>query len=315
VLLEELAERRLLAELIASTQFLSDFDLDKLSSNLTSNADAITKALLQKLKDDHGPSGLELLALGKWGGRELGLRSDLDFIFVTKNEPTANDHKVAKRFISRLTEAHRGGSIYSIDTRLRPSGSAGPFIVPESDLRTYLETKAAAWERQAYQRSRPLFEMSFSPAAVSAKRGLSTSDLIELKMIREKLFVPSKTGEVDLKLSDGGLADIEFTAQIALLAQSLYSLDPSTAGMIQYLSSINASWKNIGVELGDHYSFLRRVEQLHRLTASQSGSKIRLKSEEFQRIALVLRIDPARLAEKIAETFARVSELLTEVRA
>ncbi|MES2856951.1 MAG: glutamine-synthetase adenylyltransferase [Bdellovibrionota bacterium] len=314
VLLEELAERRLLAELISSTQFLADFDLDKLNSNLSSNADAICTALLERLKKDHGPSDLELLALGKWGGRELGLRSDLDFVFVTKDAPTANDNKVAKRFISRLTEAHRGGAIYSIDTRLRPSGSSGPIIVTETQLKTYLETEAAAWERQAYQRARPLKTLTFNPSEVATLKGLSKTDVDELNSIRGKLFGVVKPGEIDLKLTDGGLADIEFTAQISLLAQSLYSLDPSTSGMIQYLEGINAAWKNIGPDLVAHYSFLRRVEQLHRLTASQSGSKMRVKSDEFKRIALVLKVDPESLAEKIGVTFSKVTALLTEVR-
>lgn len=324
VLLEELAERRLLAELISANQFLSDLDLRQLGSNLTSNADSIATLLLSRLKEEYGPSEVELIAMGKWGGRELGLRSDLDFVFIVPGEPTANDQKVAKRFLARMTEPHRGGSIYAIDMRLRPSGQAGPILVSAPRLKSYLEgtdpnETAAAWERQAYLRARPLAELAFHPAQIAMTRTLSEADLAELRMIRSKLFSPMKPGEIDLKLTDGGLADIEFTAQISLLARgpesgSELALDPSTSGMIQYLEGVDATWSSIGESLRDHYDFLRRMEQLYQLTTSQSGSKMRVKSDEFRRLALVMKTEPVALEAKLRDVFADVCGLLSSVR-
>jgi glutamate-ammonia-ligase adenylyltransferase len=314
-LLEDLAERRLLAELIAANQYLADRDLRKLTMNLTSNADEICKALLENLRKEYGPSDLGLIALGKWGGRELGLRSDLDFIFVSPTtEPTEKDIKIARRFLSRISEPHRGGSIYSIDLRLRPSGNAGAILVSQESLGEYLDTKAAAWERQAYLRARPLIELSFHPGERGARRGLNDADKAELKMIRDKLFVEGTHGDLDLKLSLGGLADVEFTAQIALLARGEFSLDPSTYGMIQYLESFDAEWKTVGPRLRDDYDFLRRIEQLYQLTTSQSGSKLRLKSAEFRRLALVLDQSPADLESCIRSAFERIDEALRGVR-
>ncbi|MES2965101.1 MAG: glutamine-synthetase adenylyltransferase [Bdellovibrionota bacterium] len=323
LLLEELAERRLLAELIAANQFLSDLDLKNLCSNLTSNADSIASLLLSRLKDEYGPSDVELIAMGKWGGRELGLRSDLDFVFVVPGEPSANDQKVAKRFLARMTEPHRGGAIYAIDMRLRPSGQAGPILVSAPRLKSYLEgtepaEAAAAWERQAYLRSRPLVKLAFDPGRTGAKRALSETDVAELRMIRSKLFSPMKTGEIDLKLTDGGLADIEFTAQIALLSrggeEEAIAIDPSTSGMIQYLEGVDATWSAIGEGLRDHYDFLRRTEQLFQLTTSQSGSKMRVKSDEFRRLALVMKSEPIELESKLRHVFDDVSSLLSKVR-
>ena len=314
-LLEELAERRLLSELIAANQYLADRDLRKLTLNLTSNADAICLALLESLRKEHGPSDVSLIALGKWGGRELGLRSDLDFIFVSpKGSPSEKDQKIARRFLSRISEPHRGGAIYSIDLRLRPSGNAGAILVAQDQLLEYLETKAAAWERQAYLRARPLVSLSFHPAAIGARRGLSVADRDELKMIRGKLFGESSLGDLDLKLSHGGLADVEFTAQIALLARGEFSLDPSTYGMIQYLESLDAEWKKVGPRIRDDYDFLRRIEQLYQLTTSQSGSKLRLKSAEFRRLALVLDQSPADLEASVRFSFERIDESLRGVR-
>ena len=325
LLLDELAERRLLSELVAANHFLSDRDLHKLSNNITDNADAICLTLLNRLREEYGPSDLRLVALGKWGGRELGLRSDLDFIFITPNPPTAADQKVAKRFLARMTEAHRGGSIYSIDMRLRPSGAAGPMLVPAAELDRYLQETAAAWERQAYLRARllekiplppsPEESLAFHPAQTAASRGLSEKDLEELRSIRSQLFVLTPTaGELDLKLSIGGLADVEFTAQIALLARREFSLDPSTSGMIQYLESVDAEWREIGSQVRKDYESLRLVEQLYQLTTSQSGSKMRLKSDEFRRLALVLDQSPADLEINVRALFDRISATLQKVR-
>ena len=327
IMLEELAERRLLSELIAANQFLAEPDLYVLGSNLTENADAIAITLLDRLKQEYGPSNLQLVALGKWGGRELGLRSDLDFIFVVPNEPTANDQKIARRFLARMTEPHRGGSIYAVDMRLRPSGHAGPILVSEIGLRNYIEgtdlneSSAAAWERQAYLRARPLGELGFQPGVSALRRGVTSAELNELKSIRDKLFsVSQKTGELDLKLIDGGLADIEFTAQIGLLTcrgvgLASNALDPATSSMIQYLEGIDETWMRVGPGLREHYDFLRRIEQLYQLTTSQSGSKIRVKSDEFKRLALVLRKDPLELEKKILDVFNDVASVLDEVRA
>ena len=323
LLLEELAEQRLLAELISANQFLSDLDLTKLHDNLTANADSIASKLLSRLKEEYGPSDVELIAMGKWGGRELGLRSDLDFVFVVPGEPSANDQKVAKRFLARMTEPHRGGAIYAIDMRLRPSGQAGPILVSVPRLKTYLEgtdpsEKSAAWERQAYLRSRPLAKLAFHPGEIGAIRGLSSSDLDELRMIRSKLFSASKPGEIDLKLTDGGLADIEFTAQIAILGRGPdlagITLDPSTSGMIQYLEGVDATWSAIGKSLRDHYDFLRRTEQLYQLTTSQSGSKMRVKSDEFRRLALVMKSESAKLESRLRDVFADANSILARVR-
>lgn len=321
-LLEELAERRLLVELIASNQFLADHDLERLSENLTSTADRICIDLLDRLKTEYHAPDVALIAMGKWGGRELGLRSDLDFIFVTPGEPTPEENKVARRFLARMTEPHRGGSIYAVDMRLRPSGNAGPILISEVGLKNYLATEAAAWERQAYLRARPLSmtgaALGFSPAQIGSERGLSASDSAELTMIRAKLFKISLATDtsdlLDLKLNFGGLADVEFTAQIALLERREFSKDPSTSGMIETLETRDAAWARVGPDLRARYRVLRKFEQVFQLTTSQSGSKLRPKSDEFHRLAKVMKCESTDLEAQIRSQFQAITELLKSLR-
>ena len=314
LLLDELAERRLLVELIAANHYLSSRDLANLTGNLSDTADAVCELLLKRLVAEHGPSEISLIAMGKWGGRELGLRSDLDFIFIVPGEPTANDQKIARRFLSRITESHRGGSIYAVDMRLRPSGHAGPVLVSQTSLKEYLNTQAAAWERQAYLRARSLNPSITSPAATASHKGLNEEDIAALTMIRGKLFHNPMPGELDLKLAPGGLADIEFTAQIALLAKRAWTIDTSTAAMVQYMESVDSGWKKAGPFIREMYLFLREVEQLYQLTTSQSGSKMRVKSDEFKRLGLILDSSAAELENRIRLILAQVQEELEPLR-
>ncbi|RYZ64587.1 MAG: glutamine-synthetase adenylyltransferase, partial [Proteobacteria bacterium] len=128
LLLEQLVEKRLLGELINGSHYLEDRNVELLQTNLSDTADEICRSLLEELKKEF-PSTLQILALGKWGGRELGFRSDLDFILVSQAEPNEADAKLARRLINRLTELRKGGNIYSIDMRLKPSGKAGPMVI------------------------------------------------------------------------------------------------------------------------------------------------------------------------------------------
>ena len=84
--LSHLSEKKLLSELINGFQFLNSLDLPALISRLTETADEITQSLLKTI-DGGRENSLLITALGKWGGCELGLRSDLDFIFLLKHEP------------------------------------------------------------------------------------------------------------------------------------------------------------------------------------------------------------------------------------
>ncbi|XGC81002.1 glutamine-synthetase adenylyltransferase [Bdellovibrio bacteriovorus] len=294
-LLEELAEKRLLSEIINGIEFLEDKNVPSLLKNLSSVADSVVEALLGALKKEY-PSDIEVLALGKWGGKELGFRSDLDFIFVVNDEPTENDLKVAKRFITRLTESHRGGNIYSIDMRLRPSGKAGPLVMAKKDLDEYFTKEAAAWERQAYLKARWVIANS-TPPPVSKfiQRGLSIDELTELERIRLQLL--SQGSNVNLKYSEGALVDLELAVQTYLLFHKITPRDASTAGFFAELQSE-------GAVLLHNYERLRQIEQMLQLVASEAIVEVSLNHESFQALALALQVPPSDLLNEIHSLLA-----------
>lgn len=267
--LNNLAERRMLAEIFAGGELLRDHDLSRISENLSATADQITSLLMAKICQEANHPTIGILALGKWGGRELGFHSDLDCIFVTPHEPTEADQKIVRRFINRLTENHRGGALYAIDTRLKTSGKGGMILTSLPALKNYLESQAEPWERQAYLRSRWI-NMTLKPLTpLCFGKALSENEITELNRIRLELLKNQK-GSLDLKYCEGGMVDFELAAQTAVLTLLRAPPQPDTLSMTNKLSEYDSGWKN-GQEL---YDLVRLVDQLLKLISGETSPKL-----------------------------------------
>jgi glutamate-ammonia-ligase adenylyltransferase len=283
ILLEQLVEKRLLSELINGSHFLEDRDVRTLQKNLTETADEICHTLFDELKKEF-PSEMNILCLGKWGGQELGLRSDLDFILVTPAEPQENDTKLARRFINRLTELRKGGSIFAVDMRLKPSGKAGPMVISYSQLEHYLKNDAETWEHQAYLKARWLTASTWPIQTLFIQHGLSQTQKEKLEGIRRELLQMEEDA-IDIKYAEGGLLDIELFAQTVVLEKKWTPLGPSTP---DFLSQIEDS-----AVLTTSYIRLRQIEQMWQLLSSEGGSRLNLKNESFQQLARSFQSEPA----------------------
>ena len=147
-------------------------NVEQVSRQLSDLADACVDACFTlatgEIEKRYGrrDAAMAVVALGKLGGRELGYHSDLDLLFLYAPadgpEPKAGEHgtnheyfaRIAQKLISHLTLPLREGFLYHIDTRLRPSGSAGPLVVSFDALAAYHAREARLWERQALLRAR-----------------------------------------------------------------------------------------------------------------------------------------------------------------
>ena len=316
IFLDQLSERKQLTELISSMNFLSQKNIQKTSTlcqALSRNADETCILLLEKLENQF----LDLLTMGKWAGFEMGLRSDLDFIFVANEKVDPETHKLVRRFLNHLSARQKGGEIYSFDLRLRPSGNSGPLVTTQEQLLQYLEEKAHPWERQAYLRSRFLFSPKNTEKIIQSvlKKGFSEDDLSSLKKIRTELFQQNrvrKNDQVCLKYNPGGLVDIEFCAQIVLIhkkqSMDLSEWKPSTYELLNALGSSQEIQK-----LQENYQFLRGLEQLHQLCTLQSGSILDFSNSYFERICKVMDLTPEDLKKKISAIFEENQILVSKL--
>ena len=200
-----------------------------------------------------------VVALGKCGSREMSAGSDLDLMTLYRAADPAGMSAVkgwdavtfygrfTQRLIAALSSQTGEGGLYEVDMQLRPSGTKGPVAVSFAAFEGYYDAPedsgAETWELLALTRARvvwstsPAFASDVEAAVATAlrrprDRAQTAADVREMRelMHRER---PAK-GEWDLKLSPGGLVDIEFAAQYLQLAHAADGgpLEPNTAAAL-----------------------------------------------------------------------------------
>lgn len=258
---------------------------------------------------------LIVVAMGKLGGGELNVSSDIDLIFVygeegqTRGEPGAqtaggslSNHEfftlLGKRIIATLGASNADGFVFRVDMRLRPYGDSGPLVASLAMLEDYFFTQARAWERYAWAKARTVTGASHDLAALASlvrpfvfRRYLDFVALENLRdmhrQVREE--VKRRDRENDIKLGPGGIREIEFIAQVFQLIRGGRDTSLQTRATIatlQLLAEKSLLPAGTVAELLDAYRFLRALE--HRLQYRDDAQTQRLPSDanELSLIAL-----------------------------
>ena len=294
-LLESLIDYKLLGQIISISYLLKNQNILNFCDNLSEHADLIASSLLKRLCKEFNSSPLDILCLGKWGGKELGIKSDLDFIFLCDTSPGEKEFKVARRFINYMTTPSRAGKLYSIDLRLKPNESAGPLLVQYKDLQHFISNKAQPWQKQAYLRSRLLSQKFHFLKENFQELKITEDELLDLKSIHQKLIIPSSSSKIDLKYSPGGLVETEFSVQLAVMRQN--SL-PKETNTLSFLETLQLS-QDTHTTIQNNYSFIRRFEQIFQICTESSSTKVPSNHPVLTRIGKVLKLsDPFKELEK-----------------
>jgi glutamate-ammonia-ligase adenylyltransferase len=182
-------------------------------------------------------------AYGKLGGIELGYGSDLDLVFLHdsggQRQYTDGEKSIAnsvfyarlgQRIIQFITVLTPAGVLYDVDSRLRPSGASGFLVSSLEAFKDYQLNKAWTWEHQALVRARVVagnerFERRFADIrkAVLCTRRNDSELRQEVREMRKRMWEELGTASeklFDLKKDPGGIADIEFMVQYAILAHA-----------------------------------------------------------------------------------------------
>ncbi|WP_066565690.1 bifunctional [glutamate--ammonia ligase]-adenylyl-L-tyrosine phosphorylase/[glutamate--ammonia-ligase] adenylyltransferase [Snodgrassella sp. CFCC 13594] len=173
---------------------------------------------------------LSVVAMGKMGGYELNVSSDIDLIFIFPESGNTNGKreksnqefftKVGQKIIALLNDLSGDGQVFRVDMRLRPDGDSGPLVINETALEQYLVTQGREWERYAWIKGRVVtphdngisalvrpfvFRKYLDFNAYDAMRSLH-------KQIRQEVL---RKGMADnVKLGAGGIREVEFIAQV-----------------------------------------------------------------------------------------------------
>ena len=277
-----------------------ELSVEKVSDHLSALADLILQTTFERVwpsvakkfelpLDSTVP--FAVISYGKLGGKELGYASDLDLVFLYQAEETDFAAQeiyalLAKRMINWLTAYTSAGSLFEIDTRLRPNGSAG-FLVTNADaFKKYQlregDNAAWVWEHQALTRARfsagsKVVEAFFDDVRFEVLSQNRDIDQLrhEILEMRRKVHAghPNPTPDFDLKHDAGGMVDIEFIVQFLVLAFS--NTYPQLIGnlgniaLLRIAGEVDLIQASTAQEVGDAYRLLRARQHRLRLDGAE----------------------------------------------
>ena len=224
-----------------------------------------------------------VLALGRLGLGEFDLASDADLIFVaaagTAREEIARWMRFAEKIIEILSSYTRDGTLFAVDTRLRPRGHEGELVATEKSLLAYVKEEAQVWEALTYLKVRPIAgnpqlgrRMAEDLASEVFIRFRNYPDLEEeMLQMRRRLEKEKHVPSTNPKTAPGGYYDVDFTVSYLRLRHGiLLPAGTNMAGQIAALESAGALNPDDARALGDGAAFLRSVDHATRLVTGKA---------------------------------------------
>lgn len=202
-LLNFLVDMKMVEKIVATNDFIKNTNLLKLGSHLTNSYESIIRNIM---KDSQG---LDLLFLGKMSTKEVGIKSDLDFIIIYDDEEVykSSKLKLARKIFRDLSYSTIFGPLVPFDNNAGPMGTATPLVMSTKALNKFLKEKAKPWQKLMYLRHRRLFKEENFKYIKAPVNGIELDELFEI--LKQRLFRTDL--DVDrLKLDFGGLFHTEY---------------------------------------------------------------------------------------------------------
>lgn len=226
-----------------------------------------------------------VIALGRLGMREFDLASDADLTFVLADSDAKELlfwTRVAERIV-QLIGAYTGeGVLFTVDTRLRPNGSAGPLVQTEVGVLDYFEQSAEAWESITYLKARPvagnakcaetfLHDLQQGYGERYGQSGNSVHDLREMRARLER----EQGGSRPLKAGRGGYYDIDFLLlYLRLKNAGIYYSYLNTPARIEVLETSGKLSRADASFLRDAATFYRAIDHGLRVLTGHAEEKL-----------------------------------------
>ncbi|MBX2813580.1 MAG: bifunctional [glutamate--ammonia ligase]-adenylyl-L-tyrosine phosphorylase/[glutamate--ammonia-ligase] adenylyltransferase [Myxococcales bacterium] len=273
---------------------LLDVDIRRTSRAMSDLADSCVQVVLrfhyERLLKLYGPvvpsCRMLVLALGKLGGQELNLSSDIDVMYIYEHDDgyagKISTHEFHVKLFESITRSLSvltiDGRIFRVDTDLRPEGRNGALCNSLSGLEKYYEQWGRAWERAMWLKARPIAGdldlypdlMKFiCPFVFRASQDIFViKEILELKnqVSQAARRARLRKNEVNLKLGVGGIREIELISQALQLihgGKDIYLRKRNTLESLRVLEVGGWITSRDRRVLSDSYLFLRRLE--HRI--------------------------------------------------
>jgi len=335
VLWAEFVEQVAVAESLVALTDLAEALLD-------AAVDFASRQLAVRFGQPVGPDGvlpLIVLGMGKLGGRELNVSSDIDLVFLYPGDGQTDGSRslsaqeyftrVSREAIALLEQVTGDGFVYRVDTRLRPFGESGPPVVSFTSLESYLVEHGRSWERYAYVKARPVTRSAETPQARALmrdivrpfvyRRYLDYGVFESLRDLHKLIVAEVRRQDMadNIKLGPGGIREIEFIVQSLQLVRGGSNPSLQTTGLREALDAAvedNNLTAADAEELIACYDFLRRVENALQGFRDQQTHDLPTTGPGLVRLACAIGLSgPEALSEQVRATRRRVSERFDEI--
>ena len=244
----------------------------------------LAEACLFFLSNLLGGDGITIIALGKFGGRELNYGADLDVLFV------GDDIRAAQNLLVAMAQSSAEGSISVLDARLRPDGEKGPLISPLDGYETYYRQRAQLWEIQALTRARPIAGPLQQPYIDMVqniwREAGQQSDLFDKigdMLMRIRRDRGSGSDFLDFKTGEGGIIEAEFLVQALQMRTGMWN--PNWNDALQALCDGNIISTDEAAIAKRSYEVLRRCETVLRRSDIANVSTLPVDPGEQEKLA------------------------------
>ncbi|WP_251864501.1 bifunctional [glutamate--ammonia ligase]-adenylyl-L-tyrosine phosphorylase/[glutamate--ammonia-ligase] adenylyltransferase [Achromobacter sp. Marseille-Q4962] len=360
VVLRQLRERVFCTLIVRDVAGLAD--LEEVVGAMTALADLAVgeayRSVAAEMAGVHGvpidpstgkPQEMLILGMGKLGGCELNVSSDIDLIMLYGEEgetggPRRISHhefygRLTRRMMPVLSEVDAHGQVFRTDLRLRPDGDAGPLAWSLDALEHYLIGQGREWERYAWLKARlmPAHAFAGSDSAPQARQLESLrvpfvyrkyfdfDALASLRALRERIRQDWQRRAMarngidsanNIKLGDGGIREIEFVVQLAQLIRGGRMPALQKRGLLEALQAEAAAGllpEDDARRLVEAYRYLRRTE--HMLQYREDEQTHLLPGDASLRAALAraMGLAPEEFEATLAEHRAFVSRTFRNV--
>jgi glutamate-ammonia-ligase adenylyltransferase len=272
-------------------------DLAEVCATTSELADLSIRAALRWLHEEH----LIVVAMGKLGGRELNVSSDIDLVFVhpdTRDNPAATQplERTGRRLIALLNDVTEDGFAFRVDMRLRPYGDSGALVSGFEALEAYFVGQGREWERYAWIKARAVsgsvadgkaLEEIVRPFVYRKYLDYGTLEAMRRLHAEVRRDVARRELAAHVKLGPGGIREIEFIVQALQLVRG--GRDPEltarpTLLILDLLRKKRLLPERATSELSGAYVFLRNVE--HRLQYLDDAQTHELPADDGDRARL-----------------------------
>ncbi|MEY2771479.1 MAG: Glutamate-ammonia-ligase adenylyltransferase [Pseudomonadota bacterium] len=289
------AQQATLQEVTHTMTWLAELCLDQACEQAFADLDELHGA---PLRADGQRAQLWILGMGKLGARELNVSSDIDLIYVYDEDGetagnaqgrqriSVQDYfaRAVKRIYALIGDVTEHGFVFRVDLALRPNGNSGPSVVSLEALEQYLLVQGREWERFAWMKSRVVApqraKRDGSALALRQvvlpfvfRRYLDYNVFEALRVLHRQIREHSAKRSAghperanDIKLSRGGIREIEFIVQLLQVVRGGQFPElrtRSTLDALQRVARAGLMPETTALALAQAYTFLRNVE--HRI--------------------------------------------------